>query len=185
MRIDKFSDDRLFQNNTREEISRWCKALQYFHYMRARGGHNCEGDSFCVYFKYDGREDLIGKLNDLGVNLNTLDEDSLAFDPFESYSFEDLDKLKMVIPAFNDLEQPQFVEVFGHKVHIWVMDRKFEISVSGTKDGKAYRVSDDDFDVCSELEKQFDKLEWKSILDNEIVLQIHCISKDNYPELYE
>lgn len=184
MNLDKISDERLFLNNSKEEIKHWCQNLYYFHYMRARGGHNCEGDSFCVYFKYNGREDLIAKLKQLGVVINVLDGNSIAFDPFESYSIDDLDKLKMAIPGCNDLEQPQYVKILGFKVHVWVMSDRFEISVSGTKDDKTYKVSESDFDVCLKLEKYFDELGWKNSLDEDIKSQIHCISKDKYPELF-
>lgn len=184
-RIDKISEERLFQNNTEEELKRWCKGLKYFYYMRSRGGHNCEGDSFCVYFRYGGRKDLTVKMGQMGVSLSRLGEDDIAFDPFESYSLEDLDKLKMVIKLYDDLIQPQYVEVFGHKVHIWVMNNRFEISVSGTKDGETtYKVSEEDFEVCRALEKEFDRLGWGPIADDDIKEQFHCISEDKYPELY-
>lgn len=184
MQTDKIPEDRLFQHNTKEEVKHWCQNLQYFHYMRGRGGHNCEGDSFSVYFKYTEREDLIARMQQLGVAMKTLEKGFIAFDPFESYSFDDLDKLKITIPQFGDLEQPQYVEIFGSKVHIWVMGSQFEISVSGTKDGQTYKVSDEDFEVCQILEKEFDKLGWRPILDDEIKKQRHCISTENYPELY-
>lgn len=184
MSLDKISDERLFKNNTKEEIQLWCNSLQYFHYMRARGGHNCEGDSFCVYFRYSGREDLTGKLLQIGVTLSKLPDGFIAFDALKSYSLEDLDKLKITIQEFNDLEQPQYVEIFGHKVHIWVMTNRFEISVSGTKDGQTYKVSDSDFEVCLALEKEFQKLGWNKIIDVDIKKQIHCISEDTYPELF-
>jgi len=184
MDIDKIPNERLFLNNTEEELKLWCKNLRYFHYIRARGGHNCEGDSFCVYFGFDGLDELITRLDQIGVKLNKLEEGFIAFDPFESYSFDDLDKLKMVIPQSYDLEQPQYVNIFGHKVHVWIMPYRFEISVSGTKDNKTYKVSDEDFEVCLALEKHFDELGWNSILDTDITKHAHCISKDKYPELF-
>jgi len=153
--------------------------------MRSRGGHNCEGDSFCVYFRYEDRGDLIKKLEQTGVTLNSLEEGFIAFDPFESYSFDDLDKLKVTIPHFSDLEQPQYVEISGNKVHIWVMKNSFEISVSGTKDGQTYKVSDEDFKVCMALEQLFDSLGWGSILDEDIKTHAHCISRERYPELFD
>lgn len=185
MNLDKISKERLFQNNTKEELKRWCGALQYFHYMRSRGGHNCEGDSFCVYFSYNGREDLISRLAQIGVKPDTLPEGAIAFDPLESYSIDDLDKLKITIPYFNDLEQPQYVEISGYKVHVWVMQNRFEISISGTKDGQTYKVSEEDFEVCLSFEKEFDRLGWKTMLDWEIKSQIHCVSREKYPELFE
>lgn len=184
MNIDKISEERLFQNNSKEEISRWGKGLQYFHYMRARGGHNCEGDSFCVYFLYNDREDLIDKLSKIGISLITLEEGFISYDPTKSYSFDDLDKLKVTIGPFSDLEQPQHVSIFGKKVHVWVLDNCFEVSVSGSKDNALYRVSESDFEACLELEKQFDALGWKNILDENIKTQSHCISERIYPELF-
>lgn len=184
MDLDKISEERLFQNNTKDELQSWCKNLRYFHYMRARSGHNCEGDSFCVYFRYGDKNDLEKKLEKLGITLKKIEDGSIAYDPFESYSFEDLDKLKMVITRFDDTEQPQYVEVSGYKIHIWVLNYRIEISVSGTGDGQVYKVSEEDFKACLELEKLFDKLGWETILDDDIVNQPHCISKNKYPELF-
>lgn len=180
----RLTEDRLFQNNTKEEVSRWAKALKFFHYMRARGGHNCEGDSFCAYFLYNDEADLKDKLSKIGVELAPLEEGFISFDPTKSYSFDDLDKLKVTIAKYPNLEQPQHIKISGHKVHVWVMDNVFEISVSGTKDGKLYKVSEEDFEVCLLLENEFSKLGWESILDKEIELQEHCISEKIYPELF-
>ncbi|MDH6308885.1 hypothetical protein M2451_001451 [Dysgonomonas sp. PFB1-18] len=182
--LGKISEDRLFLNNTKEEIRHWCQHLKYFYFMRARGGHNCEGDSFCAYFRYETREDLVDKLALIGVTINKLEDGFIAFDPLESYSIDDLDKLKITIPHFSDLEQPQYVEVFGQKAHIWVMNNRFEISISGAKDGQTYKVSESDFNTCLALEKEFDKLGWPLILDKEIENQSHCISRKKYPELF-
>lgn len=184
MSLDKISEDRLFLNNTKEEIIRWSNGLKYFHYMRSRGGHNCEGDSFCAYFMYDDKDDLTRKMTLLGVNLKELEEGSIAFDPSQSYSFEELDKLKITIPRFNDLEQPQYVDIAGHKAHIWILADSFEISVSGTGGGQMYKVTENDFEVCRTFEELFDSFGWQSILDLNIRKQAHCISKEKYPELF-
>lgn len=184
MNLDKISDERLFANNTKEEIMHWCKSLQYFYYMRARGGHNCEGDSFCVYFKYNSREDLVSKLSQIGVEIKELQDGDIAFDPLESYSIDDLDKMKITVFEFNNLIQPQNVEIFGQKAHVWIIKDRFEISISGSDNGQIYKVSEEDFNVCLLLEREFDLLGWKSILDHNIESQIHCISREKYPELY-
>ena len=184
MSLDKISEDRLFQNNTKKELKHWCPQLRYFNYMRSRGGHNCEGDSFCVYFKYNDLEDLTKKLSLTGLTLNKLEDGFIPFDPTVSYSFDDLDKLKITISRFGDLEQPQHVKIEGQNAHVWVLNDSFEISVSGTKPGTAYKVTEEDFQVCLILEKLFDDLGWSSILDENIKTQVHCISKDKYPELF-
>lgn len=185
MNLDKIPEDRIFQNNTREEIKRWGNRLQYFHYMRSRGGHNYEGDSFCAYFKYADRKDLEVKLAELGVTLNKIEEGCIPFDPTVSYSFDDLDKLRITINHFPDLEQPQHVSILDNKVHVWVLPNSFELSVSGTKAGLAYKVSEDDFQVCMALEEIFESLNWSRFIDDDISHQVHCISKQLYPELFE
>lgn len=184
MGFDKISDDKLFANHSRETISRWCKDLRYFHYMRARAGHNCEGDSFAAHFKYTDREDLIKRMTEIGVTIKTLDKDHIPFDPFGSYNIDNLDKIKYTIPGCDDLEQPQNVEAFGYKIHIWVQADRFEISVSGLDTENAYEVAEKDFETCFALEKEFDKLSWQEIIDKEIIQHPHCISEEKYPELY-
>lgn len=185
MYLDKISDDRLFQNHPKEVLSKWCKSLHYFHYMRARAGHSCEGDSFAAHFKYNGREDLIEKLGQIGVSLNKLGKDDLVFDPFGTYSIDNLDKIKYAITGFEDLEQPKDVLAFGHKVHIWVQKDRFELSVSGNESNNAYEVAEEDYQICLALEKEFDKLGWQQFKDLEIKTLTHCISEERYPELYE
>ena len=185
MSLDRIPEDRLFQNNTKEEIIGWVKQLKYFHYMRSRGGHNCEGDSFCVYFKYSDKSDLTAKLNKLGITLDKLQEGDIAFDPLESYSFEDLDKLKIVIAHFGDLVQPQNTHIDNYNVHVWVLPNSFEISVSGTKENNAYKVSEEDFQICLYLESLFDKLGWSGLQNEDIKKYPHCISEEIYPELFE
>ncbi len=184
MSLDKMPEDRLFQNNTKEDVLRWVNQLQYFHYMRSRGGHNCEGDSFCAYFGYSDKTDLEIKLGKVGIKLNTLQEGDIAYNPLKSYSFDDLDKLKITIPRFGDTEQPQHSKIENYNVHVWVLDNSFEISVSGTRKGNAYKVAEEDFDVCESLERLFDTLGWRDLLDNEIKKHPHCISEEIYPELF-
>jgi len=184
MNWDNIPEERLFQNNSKEEIMRWGKSLRYFHYMRSRGGHNCEGDTFSAYFKYDDLDDLNIKLSKIGVILSKIDENSVVFDPMKTYSFHDIDNLSITISRFNDTIQPQSVEIFGHKAHVWVLDNSFEISVSGTDKEYAYKVTEKDFQVCFKLEKQFDNLGWNQISDESIKYQPHCISIKIYPELF-
>ena len=185
MSLDKIEAERLFQNHTKETLARWAQSLHYFHYMRARAGHSCEGDSFAAHFMYNGREDLIYKLSQIDITVNEIGPRDLVFDPFESYSIRDLDKIKYTIPGCDDLEQPKDVTIKGHKAYIWVQSNRFELSVSGNQSNAAYTVSEEDFRVCQDLEKKFGELGWNKFIDQEIKTYPHCISKDKYPELFE
>lgn len=185
MSLDRISDERLFQYHPKDEVKNWCRSLRYFHFMRARSGHSCEGDSFAVHFIYHDRADLLFKLSQIRVVPDILGKDIIIFDPFASYSIDELDKIRYPIPGHNDLQQIGDTSIFGYKVHIWVQKNIFEISISGLGTDNAYEVSDRDFQACLALEKEFDKLSWHKYLDKEVEQHAHCISREKYPELFE
>ncbi|NLZ73524.1 MAG: hypothetical protein GX905_06870 [Bacteroidales bacterium] len=184
VQLDKLGEGQLYENHNRSTLRRWCESLNFFHYMRARRGHNCEGDTFAAHFTHDDREDLIDKLNQLGIELKKVSTEDLVFDPFKSYSFDDLDRIKYTIPGFDDLIQPNQEVIFGYSVHMCVQQNHFEIIVVGTKTGSAYEVTEEDFNSCLAIEKEFKRLNWQRFLDAEIKKQPHCISEYLYPELY-
>ncbi|NMA73139.1 MAG: hypothetical protein GX963_03060 [Bacteroidales bacterium] len=184
VQLDKLGEDQLYENHDQSTLKRWGKSLSFFHYMRARRGHNCEGDTFAAHFTYNGRDDLIHKLNQLGVEVKKVSAEDLVFDPFKSYSFDDLDRIKYTIPGFDDLIQPNQEVIFGYSVHMCVQQDRFEIIVAGTKTGSAYEVTEEDFNICLALEKEFERLNWHQFLDKSIKKQPHCISEYLYPELY-
>lgn len=185
MKLDRISEERLFQTNTREELMHWCPGLNYFHYLRARGGHNCEGDSFYVSFLFDSFDDLTHKLSQIGVTLEKIPEGTLPFDPMARYSLYDLDRIRNVIPGTKAWEQPGFATISGHKVPIWIMNGYFTISVAGSNSDKAYQIDEEDFVVAKEIEATFDKLGWKAFLDRNIINEEHCISRERYPEIFK
>ncbi|MCK9179925.1 MAG: hypothetical protein PHQ88_05865 [Bacteroides sp.] len=184
IQLDKLPEARLYENHNQTTLKKWCQGLRYFHYMRARRGHNCEGDSFAAHFNYQGRADLLEKLGQLKITLQEVGEDDLVFDPLKSYSIDDLDRIKYTIPGLPDLIQPNKESLFGYEVHLCIQQHTFELIVAGTQSQSAYEVSDSDYEVCLSIEKELDKLGWSSFLDQEIKKQPHCISATLYPELY-
>ena len=76
-------------------------------------------------------------------------------------------------------------KIFGFKTFIWVYDGAIQISVSSTKDDNPYEISEVDFDICLQLEKNFTELGWQNLIDRKIEQSILCISKSKYPELFE
>jgi len=184
MQIDKLSDNWLFQQHSKQTIREWVKQLRYFYFKRAWGGHANDGDEFQVAFSFTGRQDLSDKLGQLSLALNTIPDDFPRPVIGQSYPSTEFEKFKNEIKAYPNLEQPGHSTVFGHKTFIWVYDNSFQLSVSGTKDGNRYEVSDDDFKACLDLENHFDKLNWKNIVDNSLETDVCCISQTKYPELY-
>lgn len=175
MEIKKLSDDWLFQRHSKETIKKWLRQLRYFYLKRAWGGHANDGDEFQVAFLFTDREDLQEKMKQLGVTLHTIGDADTAGDSIP---------LKHEIKQYTDLEQPGHCTIFGQNVFLWVYNNSIHITISGSRDGNRYEVTEDDLKVCIALEKHFDTLGWEKIIDTSLEKNICCISQKNYPELY-
>lgn len=184
MQIEKLSDNYLFEKHSEQTIIKWLRQLQYFCFKRAWGGHANDGDQFQVAFLYSDRQDLLNKITQLGLNLNIIPYDFPRPIIGKSYSVEELNKFKSEINNFTDLEQPGRSIILGHKVFIWINDNSILITISGTQDGNYYEVTEEDFEVCLELEKHFDSLGWQKIIDKSLETNICYICQTRYPELY-
>jgi hypothetical protein len=184
MQIEKLPDSWLFELHSKQTIRAWVRQLRYFYYKRAWGGHANDGDEFQVAFSYSDRQDLINKIGQLGLILNTIPDDFPRPVKHQPYTAEEFNKFKIGIEQFTDLEQPGHSMIFGFKAHIWVRQNSFLITISGTRDDNFYEVTEDDLKVCIELEKQFVHLGWHKYLDKSLEKSVCCISQTKYPELY-
>ena len=185
MQIEKLSDNWLFERHSRQTIREWLGQLRYFYYKRAWGGHANDGDEFQVAFLFTDKEDLLNKIGQLGLTLNVIPNDSKRPIIGLPYPADEYNKFKNEIKQFTDLEQPGKTIIFGKKVFIWILNNSIQIIISGTRDGNRYEVTEDDLNVCIELEKQFDNLGWQTIIDKSLEKSVCCISQTKYPELYK
>lgn len=184
MQIEKLSDNWLFERHAQRTIRAWLRQLRYFYFKRAWGGHANDGDEFQVAFSFTDRQDLINKVGQLGLTLNTIPEDLPKPAIGQPYPTDEYNKFKNEIKQFIDLEQPGHSIIFEHKAFIWVHDHSIHISISGTRDDNRYEVTEDDFNVCIQLEKQFDNLGWAKTIDKSLEESVCCLSQAKYPELY-
>ena len=184
MQQEKLSDNWLFERHSKQTLRAWLKQLRYFYYKRAWGGHANDGDEFQVAFAFSDRSDLLYKMGQLGLTLNTIPDDFPRPVIGHSYTVEEYTKFKIEIKQFTDLEQPGHSIIFGNKAFVWVYDNSIKITISGTRDDNCYEVTEDDLKVCIELEKEFDKLGWQTIIDKSLEKSVCCISQTKYPELY-
>jgi hypothetical protein len=184
MQIEKLSDNWLFERHSKQTIREWLSKLRYFYFKRAWGGHANDGDEFQIGFSFTDRQDLIYKIGQLGLTLNTIPNDFPRPVIGQPYTAEEYREFKSEIKPFSDLEQPGHSIIFGHKAFIWVHDNSIRITISGTRDNNLYEVTEDDLKVCIELEKQFDYLGWLNIIDRSLEKSVCCISQTKYPQLY-
>lgn len=182
--MDKLSPEWLFERHSEQVIRKWLGQLRYFYYKRAWGGHANDGDEFQTAFLYTDRQDLIHKLGQLGITLNVIPDDFPRPVIGQTYPAAEFAKFKNAIREHPDLEQPGHSILFGYQTFIWIYSNSIRITLSGTRDGNCYDVSQDDFEACLELEKHFDNLDWQNIADKSPEKSACCISRSKYPELY-
>jgi hypothetical protein len=185
MQIEKLSDKWLFERHSKQTIREWLGKLRYFYFKRAWGGHANDGDEFHFAFLFKERQDLINMMEQLGLTLNTIPVDFPRPVIGQSYTMAEFDKFKNEIPHFTDIEQPGHRKISGHKAFICVHDKSIYLKISGTRDDNNYEVTEDDLQVCIELEKTFDNLRWQNIIDKSLEKSVCCISKTKYPELFD
>jgi hypothetical protein len=185
MHLEKLSDKWLFARHSRQTIREWLRQLRYFYFIRAWGGHANDGDKFHVAFIYNDREDLIYKIEQLGLTLKSIPGDFPSPANGQSHSMHKNYTLKNEIKQYTYLEQPGDSIIFGHKVFVWVHENSIHITISGTEDNNRYEVTEADMKICIELEKHFDNLGWEKIIDTSLEKSVCCISKKKYLELYE
>jgi len=184
MQVEKLSYHWLFERHPKPTIRAWLGQLRYFYYKRAWGGHANDGDEFQVAILFTDRQDLMYRMGQVGLTLPITPNDFPKPAPAESPPTNEYNEIKTRIKKFPDLEQPGHCIIFGHKVFLWVHDQAIHITVSGTRDGNHYEVSEDDLKICVALEKYFDHLAWQKIIDKSLEDSVCCISQTKYPELY-
>lgn len=72
----------------------------------------------------------------------------------------------------------------NNKCWVAIRGTKVEFSVFGAN-GNLYEVSQKDYESCKKIEAFFDKYDLHKNINLDIENQINCISKKNYPELFE
>lgn len=170
---ERLSDRWLLEQLKGSELKVWIKNLEFFYFFRAWGGHASDGDRFEAHIKFKDKEDLLNKMDQLGVGIKTIPKE---------YSSES-DKPKSKIVDFPELEQPGHATINDVSVFIWVFSNNIVFSISGCADGNRYAVSDKDYKACLEIEKVFKRLDWEKFKNTEVESDICCITEERYGDV--
>ena len=185
MKIDKLSDQWLFQSHSKDEIRKWIQGLKYGFFKRAWGGHANDGDSFEIWLKYDSKSELFEILERLRIKLNEIPVDYPRPIPGKSYQWKEFQKFKNEIKDLSNYEQPTHINIDGIPCFCWIENRQITFSFSGAEDDNRYEVTDADFKNCQALERIIDENGLKDFVTRDYENRITCISKKVYPELFE
>ncbi len=169
-----------------DTISKWINELNIFYFYQSKGGIGDDnGQSFKTSIKYTDKEDLLDKLKQLKIDIQTIPEDAPKPIKGQAYTSTEYALFKTGIKRFPDIEQPKNCELFGQKCFVYVFNDFIELSVSGhgsEQQVKSWLVSDKDFKVCKTLEQEICKLKLASDIDREVEKDKRYISKTFYKE---
>lgn len=174
------SETYLFETHSKEELVRWAASLRYFYFLRAWGGHANDGNEFKAGIVFNGREDLVSKLQQLGLTVGTISPDDPQPVTGHAYSYAEYSAFKRAIKAFPDLEHPGRTTVQGMRVFIWVEEGMIAFTRAGLAGDNQYDVSEGDFQACLQLELLFDQLGWECFKDSRKEDSAQCFSAKKY-----
>lgn len=182
MTIEKLSDKWIGELFQFGDISKWIDELNYFYLIRAWGGHANDFDRFEAYIEFYDRDDLIHKLQLLGIQLSIIREDFPRPQKGVPYPADEYAKFKSEIKSFPDLEQPGHIKISGIPVFVWVGEF-IQFSVSDHDGSNGYILGDQYFDRCKLIERTFDELEWSKFKSSKIESNVCCLTLNKYPEI--
>ena len=178
-------DSYMFNKHSRQTLTVWMHQLQFFYFMRALGGHSNDDDTFQAGILYENRSDLEFKLNQLGIVPGLIGPNDPRITPGQSYRGDELEKFKVPVYSYPDMEQPGMANIAGQKVYIRVESNAVHFSVSGTADGDHYQVTEADFSACLQIEKVFKQLNWVPNKDIGFQKSRSCFLPANYPVFFD
>ncbi|MFI9554856.1 hypothetical protein [Nonomuraea endophytica] len=141
-------DEYLYRNHTPEQLRAWANSLAYFHFCRAYGGHNNDGDRLLVALS---TEDPAEVLTALGLPVERIPPGTPLAVPGQGYTVQEYAQFRNPVPGHPDLDQPGWVTLAGHPAHIWATATTLTISVHDADD--VYEVSESAVAAAREMEK--------------------------------
>ncbi|MFI6291679.1 hypothetical protein ACIBEJ_08845 [Nonomuraea sp. NPDC050790] len=124
-------DEYLHETHTPEQLLAWAHSLSYFHFCRAYGGHNNDGDRLLAAVR---TEDPAETLTALGLPVRRIAPGTPLAVPGQGYTVQEYARFPSPIPGHPDLDQPGWVTLAGHPAHVWVSRTAVMISVHDADD---------------------------------------------------
>ena len=118
----------LFERHSFDEIHSWNRRLQCFRYFRALGGHANDEDSLDVAIRYQGVDDLLQVLGQLGISPVIHSRAPARPEYGVSYTADEFSKFPSIIGGTQWIQQPGHTHLFGEPVFIWCEKDRIMIS---------------------------------------------------------
>jgi len=184
MDIQRLPDSWLFERHAQEEISRWVNNLKYSYFKRAWGGHANDGDEFILTLHYQHKDDLLGILKRLDIELKSIPVGHPKPVPGKPYTEDEYSVFKSEVRDFPEYEQPKHLDINGAKCFCWIENGNITFTFSGGQDGDPYEVHETDFENCKKVEQFITDQGLAYKVSRDFERSVTCISKARYPDLF-
>ncbi|CAM4420519.1 hypothetical protein [Zobellia nedashkovskayae] len=185
MKIEKKSENRLFEKHQKSVVKRWNKTLKYGFFKRAWGGHANDGDEFGIWLKYQNRTELFEILDRLQIELKLIPENYPKAINGKKYGWEEFERFKSEIKEFPEFEQPKHIKIAGILCFCWIANGIINLKFSGQENGNGFEVTETDFENCVLIEKMIADKGLENYVSSDYENSVTNISKKVYPELFD
>jgi len=143
----------LYRQHSFNELSEWTRALRYFRYVRALGGHANDGDQLLCALRCASDADFLRLMSALGLEPKPLPQAELER-ARHANSPNRFGPSKQWLSTF---EQPRNVTLAGVPVFVYGHAEQLELSLSGAA-GDPYEVTRTDVDNAARIEQSLGAL---------------------------
>jgi hypothetical protein len=184
LKFPKLSTEIIFDLYNKSELITKLRELKYFCFLRGRLSSYCtDSDQIITHISYQDREDLIHKLETLGVTIKILKPNDEI-----SYGKTWPECINYPTPSrfFPDIAEPYKQLIFDEEVIIYIADKYFTISISNSDKEKWWLINYKQITSAKIIEKKLTDLG----LDKYVTLEGQIeygryINHYHYPELFE
>lgn len=144
----------LFASPSNWTVARWHRALQYFRFRRAVGGHANDYDTLACAIPFAGEAGLIALLARLDYQLTAIPEGAPRVELGQSYGVAEWKARHHPIWPYPRFAQPGITRLLGLPVHLSVQAAQLRVDACGAA-GKAWEITKEDFRHAVQLEAEF------------------------------
>ena len=173
----------LYERHSPAELAGWARSLRLFRFCRALGGHANDGDTLQLALQFEGEDDLLALLAQLGIAVQRYPPETPQPVAGQAYPGEEFRQFPMLVPAHPSIGQPSHVSLFGVPCHVWVTSR---VTITMQAERDIWHVDEAAVESAARLEANL-KAVADGVADRAIdppVENRNCLCPKFYPEIW-
>ena len=184
LKFPKLEIDSIFESYDKEKLLLQIQKLKYFCFLRGRlNSYVTDGDEIIIHIEYCSKEELITKLEFLGVKIKILKPNDEI-----SYGKSWPECLNYPTPSrpYPEIAEPAIQTIFGEKVSIYISDNYFSMSVINSDQEKWFLVNNKQILSAIKIENELENINLAKYSTTKGQTEFgRFINRYHYPELVE